>query len=407
MVYGLLETVYPAFHILLFFYVMSLIYEFGPEWKRKMNLIEKMFNYSSCFIESDDEEKMNDEPQMDKKEIQEKYENKYLERLRERTIEKDISNLPFNGQELELEKVLYDELISIFFKDIEKKELELRSELLHYEVMLDDDDKLAEYLSDTLCLDEDIDELIEKNRDHALNVVREKIDDINKNLDELECLKNEGPNNDEFHSESHKKIITKRLETLKNTYIIEKTPLGNVIMCWDETRKSFVYYSDNTIPYRYLEAVGRKYVLTHNCKSVFFDMETEVKKAEERLAQEKEKEKEKEREKEKENEKMKEEEANINTNKKDVFAKFKNYNKNNSKSSVATGAAPKNNINMQNNDSTKKDEKVVLKENANRYTNEGKIANFNILKRVDKKVFNKRLEMSFSEFKKMQMQNKK
>ena len=51
---------------------------------------------------------------------------------------------------------------------------------------------------------------------------------------------------------------------------MEKTPLGNVIMYWNNSRGSFEFYSDNTIPYRYLETVGRKYVKTFNCRSIFF-----------------------------------------------------------------------------------------------------------------------------------------
>ena len=69
--------------------------------------------------------------------------------------------------------------------------------------------------------------------------------------------------------------------------------------------------------------------------------------------------------------------------KKDVFAKFKSYNKNNTKSSASV-SAPSNNISKTN---IKKDEKVVLKDKANRYNYEGKIVNYSFLKKVDKNCF--------------------
>ena len=47
-------------------------------------------------------------------------------------------------------------------------------------------------------------------------------------------------------------------------------------------------------------------------------------------------------------------------------------------------------------------EKMLLKENANRYTWEGRIANLSILKKVEKKMVDKNYEMSFADFKKMQ-----
>ena len=43
----------------------------------------------------------------------------------------------------------------------------------------------------------------------------------------------------------------------------------------------------------------------------------------------------------------------------------------------------------------------ILKENANRYSCEGKITNYSFLKKVDKKNVDKRQAMSFAEFKKM------
>jgi hypothetical protein len=53
------------------------------------------------------------------------------------------------------------------------------------------------------------------------------------------------------------------------------------------------------------------------------------------------------------------------------------------------------------------DNKHLLKERSNRYTWEGRLRDFCPLKKIDKKVVDKRLNLTFSEFKKMQQQNKK
>ena len=51
--------------------------------------------------------------------------------------------------------------------------------------------------------------------------------------------------------------------------------------------------------------------------------------------------------------------------------------------------------------------KQLLKENANRYTWEGRLANFSLLKKVDKKTVDKNLSLSFSDFKRMQQSSSK
>jgi hypothetical protein len=53
------------------------------------------------------------------------------------------------------------------------------------------------------------------------------------------------------------------LKSYTNNIIFEKTPLGNVAMYYDVDNESFIYFSDNTIPYRFLEVVARKYVLIY------------------------------------------------------------------------------------------------------------------------------------------------
>ena len=95
--------------------------------------------------------------------------------------------------------------------------------------------------------------------------------------------------------------------------------------------------------------------------------------------------------------------SNSNLGKKDVFAKFKNYNKESGTGKVNRGAAPPKNSIPNNNNVKKADEKVILKENANRYTYEGKLANFSFLKKPDRKIIDKKYAMSFADYKKLNL----
>ena len=84
--------------------------------------------------------------------------------------------------------------------------------------------------------------------------------------------------------------------------------------------------------------------------------------------------------------------------KKNVFAKLKSYNKDSSLKSVSIpGDATK-----QSKPTKEEDKNKIVKENANRYSYEGKIANYQFIKKVDRKVVDKRYGMSFADFKKMQ-----
>lgn len=199
------------------------------------------------------------------------------------------------------------------------------------------------------------------------------------------------------YNKAREVIINRRLDNIKNSYIMEHTPQGNVLMMYDNNKSSFKYYSDKSVPYRYLEVVARKYVKTFNCRPIFVDMEEELKLFEEKWT------KEYELKKQKELEKAKAEETKQSQVKKNVFAKFKSYNKDVG-GKIAMAPPPKNSI-PKTVSETKEDEKILLKERANRYTYEGKMCNFNFLQKVERKVFDKKLALSFADFKKMKTNN--
>jgi len=189
------------------------------------------------------------------------------------------------------------------------------------------------------------------------------------------------------------------IESLKNSIVVEHTPLGNVAMYYDNKREAFVYYSDSVMPYRYLEVVARKYVITFHCKRVFIDMEDEINKAKTKIEEQKNaKKQEEEQAQQAKAEENQELELKEEPKKKNVFANFKNYNTNTTKDSSnkpTTGNSTATTANT-------KTEDVILKENANHYTCDGRYSNFLVLKKVDKTLVDKRLKMSFADFKKMQ-----
>jgi hypothetical protein len=186
------------------------------------------------------------------------------------------------------------------------------------------------------------------------------------------------------------------VESLKNSIVVEHTPLGNVAMHYDIKREAFVYYSDSVMPYRYLEVVARKYVITFHCKRVFIDMEDEINKAKTKIEEQKNAKKLEEEQEQAENPEL---ELKDEPKKKNVFANFKTYNKNTTKDS---SNKPTTGNSTATNSDNKKTEDLILKENANHYTCDGRYSNFLALKKVDKTLVDKRLKMSFADFKKMQ-----
>jgi hypothetical protein len=81
------------------------------------------------------------------------------------------------------------------------------------------------------------------------------------------------PNNNYIMEQAHLKCHDEDknilFKSLSNNFIIEPTPIGNVIMFYNLNKNGFSYYSDKAISYQYLEVVCRKYVLQFQCKPLF------------------------------------------------------------------------------------------------------------------------------------------
>jgi len=311
------------------------------------------------------------------------YENKYLEE-----VKKLADDIVFTETELETE--LKQRVI--IRKNMENK---LKSDKTHVETQLEYFEKRLEDLEVEKAYKKEDQEEEEKKEGIEQEIANIKNEQkLYKKAQEL--LEEKKIEEEDINKFAREFILKERLDNLKNCIVMEKTPVGNAIMFYNNSKTSFEYYSDSTLPYRYLEVIARKYILTYKCKQIFVDMEEEIKEAEKKLEEKKKKEEE---EKQKEKEEKESGKSSTTTEKpaKNVFAKFKNYNKDNS---IKVAAVPLDRPSTAK--QTKPQEEKVIKERANRYSFEGKLANFNFLKKIDRKVVDKRYAVSFAEFKKMQ-----
>jgi hypothetical protein len=166
---------------------------------------------------------------------------------------------------------------------------------------------------------------------------------------------------------------------MKKNVITETTPNGNVVMTYHFNVKepdgsAFQYYcNDRSIPYKYLDTVARKYVITYNCPELYLYLKTEMIKVVEKNKLEEEKEKEELNKKEDEKKKLD-----------TVFATFKNYKVDDPKEK-------------------KKNNRRALLIGKNRYTRLGNIEDYEISLLPKKEVDVK--QISFAEFKQRMMAN--
>jgi len=323
-----------------------------------------------------------------------KYEDKYLSDIRILNKEWEFTDEE-NNKIAELTQELFQKYVGDITYEINTVVIQINHLKQELEEDKDDIVQMEEYPDGSI---EEI-PLEERQRRREIDII-----DLNNKLNELKEKNN--PDNLLILSEkeAYDQIIKARLEKLNNCYIMEYTPQGNVLMIYDANKETFKFYADKNIPYRYLEVVGRKYVKSFNCRPIFIDMEEELRLFEERWDKQCEMKKQREIEQMREKEKNGTNSSKSTNTKKNVFAKLKSYNKvAGGKISAAMAAPPKNSIPNRSNVITneKENEKILLKEKANRYTYEGKFSNFSFLQKVEKKVFNKKLGLSFADFKKM------
>jgi hypothetical protein len=345
--------------------------------------------------------------------VETKYEDKYTEKFKNFRNEYIFTEfeLELEQQELEKIKLLYEEEKN---NNIQTITSQLKKINNIYDICRLNDGTEEDLMKNAL--EKGISKLLEyfelEKEDYYqyeelfIDLMNEKV----KFESDLKNIENNIMCETEMKTKAREFIINNKLDGFINNYIMEYTPLGNVYMRYNNNKKSFEYFSNNTIPYRFLESVARKYVMTFWCKPLFVDIEEELKIAEEKYNEEKKQMDIKEKEKEKDK-------ASSN-NSKNVVAQFKNYNKNQmNKSSLKPQAKNRDQSNFTLPSHIKSNlpnvntttDKQLLKEKANRYTWEGRLSDFCPLKKIDKKILNKNLVLSFADFKRLHQgsQNKK
>ena len=151
------------------------------------------------------------------------------------------------------------------------------------------------------------------------------------------------------------------LVSLKDNFIEEKSPRGIIYMAYDNSIDLYIYYSKTKdVPYKYLETVARKYVIDNKCLNIYVDYKEEyiqgLNKYKQMLQERKELLENKIKEKE-----QKQDEDNVENKKKNIFANFKSYNK--------QDKSTKNNT-----DTTAKE--YILTENSNHYKYKGNLDDY-------------------------------
>jgi len=265
------------------------------------HILSPEFFYNDYF--NDEQDKLdNCEEETITKKVEIRYEDKYLDEIRK--MEKEFK---FTEEEEEQKIKKTNELYKETVTSCARRISEIYNEFKQHEKILSKYEDIKEDTNDNDTNDNDNEtndndtndnetkeEIIERIKYEQTNLFKEM--DTLKQILETEEGKEKCMN--DATEEALQFIIKQRLDKLKNNFVIENTPLGNVLMVYDNERGTFKFYSDNTVPYRYLEVVGRKYVKQFNCRPIFVDMEEELILADEKWTKER-KEKEEREEQEK------------------------------------------------------------------------------------------------------------
>lgn len=142
-------------------------------------------------------------------------------------------------------------------------------------------------------------------------------------------------------------LSEEEFEMLPSKFVMESTPVGNVIMYFDYDKRAFQYYSDFSVPYKYLECVSKKYCIVNKNK-IYRDIKMEVDVNEFSI--------------------VRNSSASL-QNKSKSFAKLKGYNNSNPSNPSIKGGR-----------STKQSDLKIIQKDIVRYTHLGKICNFSFVK---------------------------
>jgi len=349
------------------------------------NKQEKLLNDEQN--EQKEQKEQNEEKKQEQKKLKEQIEFKEQEDYSKKYLKKYINftnDYFFTNDELNLKQCKYEELCTkhnLFIDALEneiwenklklskneniKKSLQKKYENGEMEKIKFDLDNEENY-SDEVYDDYEQLETLSMNIEN----LSKKITEI-KN--QIKLLKEKSTN--ELMDEANQYVIDNKLNNFINNYVIEYTPIGNVAMRYNHSKGTFEYFSNRNVPYNYLEVVGRKYVTTFGCKSIFVNMDEEIEKVNEL------------NEKNKQNQQCnKKEEKNKNLKQNFLDKDGNNLIPHRPNQQIIIN--PINNMN-------------IIVKNSNRYTHEGRFCDFKMNKPINNKEIDKNLKLSFKDFKKL------
>ena len=106
---------------------------------------------------------------------------------------------------------------------------------------------------------------------------QENLDDDDKDFFHFKYI-------EEYDDLSNNKITNEKYEEIKNKYVKETTPVGDIYMSYDITEGAFIYYSKtSTIRYKYLDSVARLFVIKFDCKKLYYHLHDQIVKSFEKL----------------------------------------------------------------------------------------------------------------------------
>lgn len=177
---------------------------------------------------SDTESVKNEEPEPKQ---EPKYEDKYLDIIRK--LNKDWQ---FTEDEINEKNKLESDFLNGAIENIKNRIEEIATLCIEFDNEIKNDSNVINYIEN---FNEDGDELVEETTLEERNEYRKA--QINELLVESNNLKQqieteEGLNNlkSDAEKQANNYIINKRIDNLKNCYVMEKTPQGNVLMIYNK-----------------------------------------------------------------------------------------------------------------------------------------------------------------------------
>lgn len=207
----------------------------------------------------------------DEKSISIPYEKEYLTEFHALT-----ADLVFTAEEKEKEETCFQEFCQEFLETQTNDMTRLQAEIEKVAILIKEKsipDMRKYLLGDDEEQDEEEDE---KEEDEEQDLETKVVEVYDRLCEELETVKTATINEDDFRAEARETITQLHLDKLMDCFTEEETPVGSVTMRYNRHLTTFEYFSDKTVPYRFLETVGRKYVLQYHCKPIFVDAEAEL-----------------------------------------------------------------------------------------------------------------------------------